>query len=75
MTARWVDCAHQLYDAAMKAQATALARDKEAFFNAGGDIYEACVACHNRYIARATTPADACRMQAAAGPEPPPPNQ
>ena len=34
----------------MKAQAAALARDKVAFFNAGSDMYQACVACHNRYV-------------------------
>jgi hypothetical protein len=61
---RWVDYAHALYDAAMKAQATAekagevmksgneaeLVKAKEAFFDAGGDIYEACLQCHNHYI-------------------------
>ncbi len=46
----WVDYAHQLYDAAKKAQAMALSRDKQAFFDAGGEIYQACVACHNRYV-------------------------
>lgn len=46
----WVDYAHLLYDGAMKAQAAALKRDKDAFFNAGTDMYYACVACHNRYI-------------------------
>ena len=46
----WVDYAHQLYDAAKKAQETALARDKQAFFDAGGEMYQACVACHNRYV-------------------------
>lgn len=49
-TRYWVDYANQLYTAAKKAQATALARDKQAFFDAGGEIYEACLACHNRYI-------------------------
>lgn len=47
---RWVDWAHQLYTAAKKAQATALAKDKQAFFDAGGEMYEACVACHNHYV-------------------------
>lgn len=46
----WVDYAHMLNDAAMKAQAAALARDKVAFFDAGGEMYQACLACHNRYI-------------------------
>jgi hypothetical protein len=47
---RWVDNAHALYDAAMKAQATAQKQDKQAFFDAGGDIYEACVTCHAHYV-------------------------
>jgi hypothetical protein len=46
----WVDSAHMLYDAAMRAHAAADARDKEAFFKAGSDVYEACLKCHNRYI-------------------------
>ncbi len=47
---RWVDDAHMLYDAAMKAQAAALKRDKQAFFDAGGEMYEACVSCHAHYV-------------------------
>jgi hypothetical protein len=47
---RWVDAAHQLHDAAMDAQKTAEARDKQAFFDAGGEIYEACVTCHNHFV-------------------------
>ncbi len=45
----WVEFSHQLYDAAKKAQETALRQDKQAFFDAGGEIYQACVACHNRF--------------------------
>jgi hypothetical protein len=62
---RWVDYAHALYDASMKAQATAqkageiMAKTptgaeydaaKQAFFEAGSEIYEACLQCHNHYI-------------------------
>jgi hypothetical protein len=47
---RWVDDAHMLYDAAMKAQAAAQKKDKQAFFDAGGDMYEACVSCHAHYV-------------------------
>ncbi len=46
----WVDAAHMLYDASMRAQAAALAREKVDFFIAGSDMYQACVACHNRYV-------------------------
>jgi hypothetical protein len=47
---RWVDYTHALRDAAMKVQATAERREKQAFFDAGGDLYQACVQCHNHYI-------------------------
>lgn len=47
---RWVDAAHALHAAAMKTQKMALARDKQAFFDAGGEIYEACVMCHNHFV-------------------------
>lgn len=47
---RWVDAAHQLHEASMRAQKTAEARDKQAFFDAGGEIYEACVTCHNHFV-------------------------
>jgi hypothetical protein len=47
---RWVEASHQLYDAAMRAHEAAEVRDKEAFFKAGSDIYEACTSCHSRYV-------------------------
>jgi|JI102314A2RNA_FD_contig_41_1181533_length_990_multi_1_in_0_out_0_2 hypothetical protein len=71
----WVEFSHQLYDAAKKAQDTALRQDKQAFFDAGGEIYQACVACHNRFspkdagTPRGTLPELPNRMP------PPPPNQ
>jgi hypothetical protein len=34
----------------MDAQKKAEARDKEAFFDAGGEIYNACVTCHNHFV-------------------------
>jgi hypothetical protein len=46
----WVDYAHQLHDASIAAMKAADARDKEAFFNAGGDMYVACRSCHQRYV-------------------------
>jgi hypothetical protein len=46
----WVDYAHALYDAGMKAREAAEKKDKQAFFDAGGDIYNACTQCHNRYV-------------------------
>jgi hypothetical protein len=47
---RWVDWSHQLYTAAKDAQAKALAKDKQGFFDAGGEMYVACVSCHNHYV-------------------------
>lgn len=61
---RWVDNAHELYDAAMKAQAAAqkagemlkagktddYLKAKEEFFEAGGAMYDACVTCHAHYV-------------------------
>lgn len=46
----WVEFSHMLYDSAKKAQEMALARDKQGFFDAGGEIYQSCTSCHNRYI-------------------------
>jgi hypothetical protein len=69
---RWVDYSHQLYDAAMTAQAAALARDKDAFFNAGTDMYRACVACHTQYI---QGQAVGKALPELPGRAPPPPNQ
>lgn len=47
---RWVDNAHKLYDAAIKTQAAAEKKDKQAFFDAGGEIYDACTQCHAHYV-------------------------
>jgi hypothetical protein len=46
----WVEAAHLLNEAALRAQENALKRNKDALFQAGSDIYEACVMCHSRYI-------------------------
>jgi hypothetical protein len=47
---QWIDAAHMLYDAAMQTHEAAEARDKQAFFDGGGKVYEACLKCHNRYV-------------------------
>lgn len=46
----WVQFSKALYEKSMKAHDAAEARDKEAFFNAGGEIYVVCRDCHQRYI-------------------------
>ena len=76
---RWVDYAHQLYDGAMKAQGAALARDKNAFFDAGTEMYRACLACHQKYLLGteppdAPSPAD-LKLKPLEGRAAPPPNQ
>jgi hypothetical protein len=73
----WVDFAHQLNDAAMKAGDMAEKRDKDAFFSAGTDMYRACHGCHVRYIVGADGPpaaADPLKPLPNRG-EPPLPNQ
>lgn len=46
----WTKFANMLHDAAMKAKEKAEARDKQAFFEAGGEIYSVCTACHEKYL-------------------------
>lgn len=52
----WVDFAHELHDAAMKAGDMAEKKDKNAFFDAGTDMYRACRGCHEKYIANVDGP-------------------
>jgi hypothetical protein len=69
----WVDAAHMLHDASMKAQAAALARDKVSFFIAGSEMYQACVACHNRYVMGNSMEPDPTLKPLPGREEPPPP--
>jgi hypothetical protein len=46
----WIEYTHQLHDASIKAMKMAEARDKQGFFDAGGEMYVACRSCHQRYI-------------------------
>lgn len=72
----WVDFAHQLNEAAMKAGDMAEKRDKNGFFDAGTDMYRACHGCHVKYIANADGPPAADPMKPLPGrTEPPLPNQ
>jgi hypothetical protein len=45
----WMTSAHSLIDSATQAMQAAAAKDKEALFTAGGDVYLACSACHAKY--------------------------
>jgi hypothetical protein len=46
----WTQYAHGLIDTAMVAMKAAEAKDRDALFNAGGEIYSVCVACHQMYV-------------------------
>ncbi len=45
----WVAYSAQMVAAASKALDAAEARDANALFDAGGEVYQACVACHEKY--------------------------
>lgn len=49
-TEDWVAYAAGMIQAGLKARAAAEARDADALFDAGGELYNVCRACHNRYI-------------------------
>ncbi len=46
----WRDYSIGLIDAGVKAREAALNQNADALFEAGGQIYNVCRACHNRYI-------------------------
>ena len=46
----WQDYSVGLIDAAVSAREAAINRDADALFEAGGQIYNVCRACHNRYM-------------------------
>jgi hypothetical protein len=48
---RWMKSAHALTEAAVRAMKAAEAKNIPALFDAGGQIYNACSACHARYAA------------------------
>lgn len=47
---QWMTGARGMSDAASKVLEAAEAKDVEAYFDAGGALYEACVACHAKYV-------------------------
>ena len=49
----WAEYAQGMTRAALKARQAAIDQDAEALFNAGGEIYNVCRACHNKYIVQA----------------------
>jgi hypothetical protein len=47
---QWMATAKGMSDAAAQVLEAAEAKDVEAYFDAGGALYEACTACHSRYL-------------------------
>jgi hypothetical protein len=56
-TTDWPKLAQAMFQTALRAVRAAEARDAAALFTAGGDIYEACTACHAQYNLDLTRPA------------------
>jgi len=48
----WMTAVRRLTDTAEKAMQAAEAKDPDAVFTAGGEMYEACRGCHQRYAPR-----------------------
>ena len=47
---QWMKTARGMADAAAQVLEAAEAKDVEAYFDAGGALYEACTACHSKYL-------------------------
>ena len=47
---QWMSTARGMADAAATVLQAAEAKDVEAFFDAGGTLYESCTACHSKYL-------------------------
>ncbi len=46
----WLEYAGGMISAGIAAREAAVAKDADALFTAGGHLYNACRACHNRYM-------------------------
>ncbi len=57
----WMAAARRLTDTAEKALKAAAAKDPAAVFAAGGEMYEACRGCHQRYAAHLDTATEAVK--------------
>jgi hypothetical protein len=53
---QWLTLSQGLVDVGKRAIAAAEARDPQAVFTVGGDVYEACTACHARYATQTLRP-------------------
>lgn len=52
----WITEARALIDAANSARKAIEAKDKDALFNAGGDVYTVCTNCHKQFAIQLTRP-------------------
>ena len=52
----WIAEAKALVDASQRAIKTIDARDKDALFTVGGDIYDVCTNCHQQFAMQLTRP-------------------
>lgn len=55
----WIADAQALIEQSKRAIKAAEAKDKDAIFTIGGDIYDACTSCHSKFVVpapAATTP-------------------
>jgi hypothetical protein len=50
----WIETALDMSDRAVRVSETALLRDPDALLEAGGQLYETCVACHEAYVVDGT---------------------
>lgn len=48
--AEWMRLAQDLTKAALEARAATLARDDKRMFDTGGNLYQVCTACHEKYL-------------------------
>lgn len=46
----WMEAAQQLVDAGLAGMKAAQAKDKNAVFETGGQIYVVCMKCHKKYV-------------------------
>ena len=46
----WIEISLQMSDSAVRVSETALLRDPDALLQAGGELYETCLACHEEYV-------------------------
>lgn len=53
----WIADAQALIKQSVRARQAAEAKDKDAVFTIGGDIYDVCTSCHSKFIVTTPPPA------------------